>query len=143
MSYSNLAQLDAVAHSRLYRAVWRWHFYAGLIVIPFLMMLALTGAYMMIYSDLSNELGWAPNVTITGTPLAVSAQAKAALAEIKDGKLQTYIAPRGPDSRPILKLAKVMTHLQFRLIPIPPKFWAIIMSAAPHAILPNAFTANC
>jgi uncharacterized iron-regulated membrane protein len=29
--------------SRLYRAVWRWHFYAGLFVIPFLLMLAMTG----------------------------------------------------------------------------------------------------
>jgi uncharacterized iron-regulated membrane protein len=29
--------------SRLYRAVWRWHFYAGLFVIPFLLMLSLTG----------------------------------------------------------------------------------------------------
>ncbi|MDK3158287.1 PepSY domain-containing protein [Kamptonema cortianum] len=27
----------------LYRAVWRWHFYAGLFVIPFLLMLATTG----------------------------------------------------------------------------------------------------
>jgi uncharacterized iron-regulated membrane protein len=28
---------------RLYRAVWRWHFYAGLFVIPFLLMLSITG----------------------------------------------------------------------------------------------------
>jgi uncharacterized iron-regulated membrane protein len=27
----------------LYRAVWRWHFYAGLFVIPFLLMLSITG----------------------------------------------------------------------------------------------------
>ena len=26
--------------SRLYRAAWRWHFYAGLYVIPFFIMLA-------------------------------------------------------------------------------------------------------
>jgi uncharacterized iron-regulated membrane protein len=29
---------------RFYRAVWRWHFYAGLLVLPFLAWLALTGA---------------------------------------------------------------------------------------------------
>ena len=28
---------------RFYRTVWRWHFYAGLFVIPFLLMLAITG----------------------------------------------------------------------------------------------------
>ena len=27
----------------LYRTIWRWHFYAGLYVIPFLLMLATTG----------------------------------------------------------------------------------------------------
>ena len=26
-----------------FRAVWRWHFYAGLLVLPFLMLMALTG----------------------------------------------------------------------------------------------------
>jgi len=34
---------DAAASSKLYRAIWRWHFYAGLFVVPFLMMLAITG----------------------------------------------------------------------------------------------------
>lgn len=29
---------------RFYRAVWRWHFYAGLLVLPFLVWLAVTGA---------------------------------------------------------------------------------------------------
>ena len=27
------------ASSDLYRAVWRWHFYAGLLVLPFLILL--------------------------------------------------------------------------------------------------------
>ena len=30
--------------SALYRRVWRWHFYAGLVCLPFLAMMALTGA---------------------------------------------------------------------------------------------------
>ncbi len=34
----------AAAESALYRRVWRWHFYAGLICLPFLAMMALTGA---------------------------------------------------------------------------------------------------
>ena len=29
---------------KLYRAIWRWHFYAGLFVVPFILLLALTGA---------------------------------------------------------------------------------------------------
>ena len=28
----------------LYRTIWRWHFYAGLFVLPFIMVLSLTGS---------------------------------------------------------------------------------------------------
>ena len=28
----------------LYRAIWRWHFYAGMFVIPFILLLSVTGA---------------------------------------------------------------------------------------------------
>lgn len=46
--------------SNLYRAVWRWHFYAGLLVLPFMISLAVTGALYLfkdeidavVYSDL-------------------------------------------------------------------------------------------
>ncbi len=31
--------------SGAYRAVWRWHFYAGVLVMTFLMLLALTGGH--------------------------------------------------------------------------------------------------
>ncbi|QOY93807.1 PepSY domain-containing protein [Massilia sp. UMI-21] len=34
----------APATSTLYRRVWRWHFYAGLLCLPFIFLLALTGA---------------------------------------------------------------------------------------------------
>ncbi|MGA9230613.1 MAG: PepSY domain-containing protein, partial [Exiguobacterium oxidotolerans] len=30
--------------SSFYRTVWRWHFYAGIIFAPFLIMLAVTGS---------------------------------------------------------------------------------------------------
>jgi uncharacterized iron-regulated membrane protein len=50
-------QPDAAASSRLYRAVWRWHFYAGLYVIPFLLMLAVTGFFMMLFTTYLPEHG--------------------------------------------------------------------------------------
>lgn len=36
--------LRTVSAPRFHRAVWRWHFYAGLFVLPFLIWLAVTGA---------------------------------------------------------------------------------------------------
>jgi hypothetical protein len=37
----------------LYRAVWRWHFYAGLLVIPFLMALAITGCIYLFDDEIN------------------------------------------------------------------------------------------
>ncbi len=45
----------AAVPSPLYRAVWRWHFYAGLLVIPFLLNLAFTGG-LYLFKDELNDL---------------------------------------------------------------------------------------
>jgi len=36
----------------LYRAVWRWHFYAGLLVLPFLLLMATTGALYLFKDEI-------------------------------------------------------------------------------------------
>ena len=95
-----------VAVDKFYFAAWRWHFYAGIFVIPFLIMLALTGAFMMIYADVGNELGMAPDVVASGPAKPVSAQAKAALAAVPDGTLTTYIAPEAADRPAYFEIAK-------------------------------------
>lgn len=38
--------------SDLYRAVWRWHFYAGLLVLPFMIILAITGALYLFRDEI-------------------------------------------------------------------------------------------
>ena len=42
--------------SRNYRILWRWHFYAGLFVMPFLMVLAVTGAIYVFKPQIENFL---------------------------------------------------------------------------------------
>ena len=42
--------------SDLYRAVWRWHFYAGLLVLPFLIALSLTGAAYLFRDEIDNRI---------------------------------------------------------------------------------------
>lgn len=44
------------APGALYRALWRWHFYAGLLVLPFLMLLALTGALYLFKAEIDDAL---------------------------------------------------------------------------------------
>lgn len=56
------ATFDAVAGTsrltgRFYAAVWRWHFYAGLYVIPFLVVLAVTGLIMLWVSAIDGRDG--------------------------------------------------------------------------------------
>lgn len=43
--------------SKLYFAAWRWHFYAGLYVIPFLLMLSATGALILWFTAIAPEYG--------------------------------------------------------------------------------------
>lgn len=52
MSLSSSAAGTAAAPSNLYRAVWRWHFYAGLLSLPFLILLAVTGALYLFRDEI-------------------------------------------------------------------------------------------
>jgi uncharacterized iron-regulated membrane protein len=40
------------SRSDLYRAVWRWHFYAGLLVLPFMITLSVTGAIYLFRDEI-------------------------------------------------------------------------------------------
>ena len=82
--------------NRLYFAAWRWHFYAGLFVVPFLLMLAMTGFVMLMDNGISNQLGYAPRVEVTGEPLPPSQLGKAALAAVP-GDMVQYVAPEAAD----------------------------------------------
>ncbi|MDQ8028693.1 MAG: PepSY domain-containing protein, partial [Brevundimonas sp.] len=42
--------------SGAYRAVWRWHFYAGVLVMPFLMLLALTGGLYLFKDEIDQAV---------------------------------------------------------------------------------------
>jgi uncharacterized iron-regulated membrane protein len=84
-------------NSRLYRAVWRWHFYAGLYVIPFLLMLAITGLVMLYASSIESQFGKIYHVSPDGPKMTLATQAQAALKAVPDGVVSTYIAPRSPD----------------------------------------------
>ena len=92
--------------NKFYFAAWRWHFYAGLFVIPFLIMLVLTGLYMMVYTKASNELGYVADVAVAEKSLPVSTQAKAALEALPGGAFGTYISPEGPARPAFFEIGK-------------------------------------
>lgn len=101
-----------------YFAAWRWHFYAGLFVVPFLLMLAVTGGIMMVYAQMGNELGQAPEVRETGPALPPSALTAAALASQPGASLLTYIAPENPSRPAYVELAQNGATLAVAVNPV-------------------------
>ena len=74
------------AGSRLYRVVWRWHFYAGMIVAPVLIVVAATGA-LYIFKDELERLVY-PQIMVvesTGQRVSYQAQMEAVRAAVPPG----------------------------------------------------------
>ncbi len=85
------------AAPRFYALAWRWHFYAGLYVVPFLLMLAVTGAIMVFFTGFQTRLGPVVHVTPQAVVQPVSAQAQAVMDLRSQAALLEYVAPRAAD----------------------------------------------
>lgn len=77
----------------LYRAVWRWHFYAGLVVVPFLLTLAVTGLIMVYGNSIETFLGKKYHVAPGGERVSIVRQALAAQAAVPGGTVRLYVSP--------------------------------------------------
>ncbi|WP_051329706.1 PepSY-associated TM helix domain-containing protein [Niveispirillum irakense] len=85
----------------IYRAVWRWHFYAGLVTAPFLLILAITGA-IYLFDDEINDLTY-PHlrfVEATGQPMPLSHMMAAAEAHLP-GAVTTRVDTPGDANRSV------------------------------------------
>ena len=84
--------------SALYRALWRWHFFAGLICAPIVILLAVTGALYLFKDEINDGLHRdlrivAPQSTERLAPSALVTKA----LEAHPGTLKGYSAPEAPD----------------------------------------------
>lgn len=92
-------------NSQHYFMVWRWHFYSGIFIAPFLIILACSALGMLLMSNTTGR----DNDRLTITPqstvqIPVSTQAKAALKSLPNSTLVKYIAPREPDTVAIFQV---------------------------------------
>jgi len=83
--------------NRFYRTVWRWHFYAGLFVIPFMLMLATTGIIYLFKPQLDalmyhNQMFVQPTNTILPYTQQLEA-ARSTYPDAKIAKLTPNLAP--------------------------------------------------
>jgi uncharacterized iron-regulated membrane protein len=101
---------DAPARASLYRIIWRWHFYAGLFVIPFVLILSLTGAIYLFkpqidrwqerdFRGLSVEAAVSPN-----------AQLEAALTAHPGAQFHSYRLPEAVGDAAMIHLALADGH---------------------------------
>jgi uncharacterized iron-regulated membrane protein len=87
---------DDTRAARFYRAVWRWHFYAGLFVIPFMLLLAITGGIYLFKPQL-NALMYPQHVTPGDVALLPSQQLAAAQAAYTGSSVNTFKPAPAPD----------------------------------------------
>ena len=81
-----------------YRALWRWHFHAGLFCIPFVLVLALTGSIYLFKPQIDAFADRAvDSLPITGARATGEAHIAAALASLPGSKLFVYEIPREAD----------------------------------------------
>lgn len=97
MSSISISQSDGLVSTRLYRAIWRWHFYAGLIVIPFLLVLAITGLIMVYGNSVETFLGKRFYVAPGAEHATLVEQAEVARASVPDGTVKMLVKPLDPD----------------------------------------------
>jgi uncharacterized iron-regulated membrane protein len=81
-----------------FRLIWRWHFYAGLFCLPFILWLASTGMIYLFRPQIEPLLEQRFAHVAKGPLHAPSAQVAAALRAVPGGVLNAYELPGTPDA---------------------------------------------
>jgi uncharacterized iron-regulated membrane protein len=79
--------------SALYRTIWRWHFYAGLFVMPFIAVLAVSGTVYLFKPQIERWEERAFRSLPTANAVRPDAQVAAALAANSGATLSSYRLP--------------------------------------------------
>jgi uncharacterized iron-regulated membrane protein len=89
---------DAPSVSHFYRVVWRWHFYAGLLVIPFMLILAITGIIYLFRPQL-DRLMYRDLLFVqpAGAALPPTQQLEAVRAAHPGAEITTFVPAEAPD----------------------------------------------
>lgn len=82
-----------------YRTLWRWHFYAGLICIPVVLWLCVTGGLYLFQPQIDAwlERGY-DHLRIDGPLAQPSDQVRSALRAVPGGRLNAYELPAAPQA---------------------------------------------
>ena len=77
-----------------YRAVWRWHFYAGLFCIPFVIVLSISGSIYLFKPQIESWIDRPYDaLPVSGPTASAAEQIRAALAAVPASSLNSYEVP--------------------------------------------------
>jgi uncharacterized iron-regulated membrane protein len=88
---------------KFYFAAWRWHFYAGLYVIPFMIMLAVTGLMMMFITQFDGRDGEKIAIIPGESALSLSEQSRVATDTVP-GTVVEWIGPKAADLATVFRI---------------------------------------
>ena len=89
----------------LYRTIWRWHFYAGLFVVPMVLILALSGALYLFKPQVERWEERAFQHLPTAGAVMPDAQVQAALAAFPGARLHSYRIPQDVGDAALVHIA--------------------------------------
>lgn len=117
----------------LYRAVWRWHFYAGLIILPMLMWLAATGALYLYKAELERVVygAWTQR-QFTGPPTALAPMLNHVAAQAP-GRVTRIERPADPDAS--WRMILVRPDGERRTLFVDPAFGQVLGSTAEGGVM--------
>ncbi|MFM5884832.1 MAG: PepSY-associated TM helix domain-containing protein [Novosphingobium sp.] len=94
-----------IGRSALYRTIWRWHFYAGLFVVPMVLVLALTGATYLFKPQVDRWEERHFRALPAAGAVSPDDQVKAALAAFPGARLQSYRLPEADGDAALVHVA--------------------------------------
>ncbi|WP_293919485.1 PepSY-associated TM helix domain-containing protein [Sphingobium sp. UBA5915] len=89
-------QSSATPGSHAYRTIWRWHFYAGLFVLPFILILSVTGAIYLFKPQIDRWQERAYQGLVTTGTVSPDRQLSAAMAASPGVRFNYYRLPERP-----------------------------------------------
>lgn len=89
----------------LYRTIWRWHFYAGLFVLPFILILSVTGSIYLFKPQIDRWEERAYQGLSTRNAVSPDQQLGSVLTTFPTGRFNHYRLPERPGDAAMVQMA--------------------------------------
>jgi uncharacterized iron-regulated membrane protein len=93
-----------VRRGTIYPTIWRWHFYAGLIVLPFILILSITGSIYLFKPQIERWEERAYSGLGTADAVSPDRHLAAVLAANPGSRFNHFRLPRAPDDAAMVQL---------------------------------------